>query len=144
MNVSIIRRNIRVILYYLVFGGLTTLVNIFIYWSCSHFLFLSVITSTIIAWFLAILFSYVTNRKWVFQSQAFGFYAISKEFFLFFICRGLTGIFDLVFMFVFVSLLEYNDLIIKTTANLMVIFFNFVASKFLIFRKRASLKRNNQ
>ena len=73
---------------YAIFGVLTTLVNIASYWLCAHALGMPVMASTIIAWILAVLFAYITNRKWVFLSQAEGRRAIAKEMISFFVWIG--------------------------------------------------------
>ncbi len=132
------RRHTGVVLY-LVFGGLTTLVNIVAYWACSRVLELETITGTVIAWVLAVLFAYLTNRTWVFGSYAHGIGQILLEAFAFFSCRLTTGLADLGMMWLFVVVLEFNDLAIKVIANVMVIVMNYLASKFIIFRK--SLKK---
>ena len=41
---------------------------------------------------------------------------------------------DWVIMFVFVTVLHFNDMIIKILANIIVIVLNFVLSKFVIFK----------
>lgn len=133
-----LRQHIGVVLY-LVFGGLTTLVNIAAYWVCARALTLDTLTSTVVAWVLAVLFAYVTNRIWVFGSYAHGIGQILLEAFAFFSCRLTTGLADLGMMWIFVVVLDFNDLVVKVAANLMVIVMNYLASKFIIFRK--SLKQ---
>ena len=124
------------ILLYGIFGVLTTVVNIATYWVAAHPLGLSVMVSTVIAWIAAVLFAYVTNRKWVFHSQAEGTKEIVQEVVSFFTCRLATGVVDWVCMFIFVDLLHFNDVIIKAAANVLVIILNYVASKLVIFKKR--------
>lgn len=119
---------------YAIFGILTTVVNIFSYWLCAHQLHLGVMPSTIIAWVLAVLFAYVTNRKWVFNSEARGAQAIFKEAAYFFGCRLATGFIDWGSMWLFAEVLGLNDVVIKTVANVVVIVINYVASKFVIFK----------
>ncbi len=123
---------------YAFFGVCTTLVNIASYWVCAHPLRFGTMVSTVIAWILAVLFAYVTNRKWVFNSQAETVAEITKEIISFFGCRLATGVLDWACMFVFVELLGLNDVVIKTIANVLVIVLNYVASKLLIFRKKVS------
>ena len=65
---------------YTVFGVLTTLVNIVTYWLFAHFLHMPIMTSTVLSWVLSVLFAYVTNRKWVFRSDAAAARAILREF----------------------------------------------------------------
>ena len=101
------------VILYLVFGVFTTVVNIVSYWFCAHVLGTSVMAATVVAWALAVFFAYVTNRTMVFHSEATG---------------------DWVIMFVFVTVLHFNDMIIKILANIIVIVLNFVLSKFVIFK----------
>ncbi len=123
------------VILYLVFGVLTTVVNIVVYWLCVHALGTSVMFGTVAAWALAVFFAYVTNRSMVFHSSATGKSEILKEIGSFFACRLGTGVVDWVIMFVFVTVLHFNDMIIKILANIIVIILNFVLSKFVIFKK---------
>ena len=77
---------------YMIFGVLTTLVNIAAYWLLAHPLGLPTVPSTVIAWVLAVLFAYVTNRKWVFHSEAKTRNEIIKEGVSFYLCRLLENI----------------------------------------------------
>ena len=121
---------------YAVFGVLTTVINIISYWISAHILGLAVMPSTVIAWILAVLFAYFTNRKWVFQSSAHTKAEILKELVSFFACRISTGIADIIIMYVFADVLKFNDVIIKTISNIIVIALNYLGSKLIIFRKR--------
>ena len=120
---------------YLFFGVCTTLVNVIAYWLCAHPLNLGTMRSTIIAWILAVLFAYITNRKWVFHSEAHSSKEIIKEMISFFGCRLATGVVDWGCMYFFVEVLHWNDLIVKLAANLLMIVLNYVASKLVIFKK---------
>lgn len=120
---------------YLFFGVCTTVVNVVAYWVAAHPFHWEVMPSTIFAWVLAVLFAYVTNRKWVFHSSANGSKEILKEILSFFSCRLATGIVDWLCMFIFVDVLKLNDLIIKVIANIIVIILNYIASKLIIFKK---------
>ena len=82
------------------------------------------------------LFAYITNRKYVFESKAIGFSTIIKETANFFFCRLATGLLDLAIMVVFVDLLHFNGMTIKILSNIIVIILNYVASKLLIFREK--------
>lgn len=125
----------REMILYLFFGGCTTLVNIVVYYICSR-IGLGTAVSTVIAWVLSVLFAYVTNRKYVFESKAVGFVPILKETAGFFLCRLATGLLDLAIMVVCVDLLHFNDMIIKILSNIVVIVLNYVASKLLIFKNQ--------
>ena len=66
--------------WYVVFGTLTTIVNVVVYFALEY-VGVNYIISNIIAWFLSVLFAYVTNRIWVFESKSPD---ILKEMVLFF------------------------------------------------------------
>lgn len=97
---------------------------------------LNTMASTIIAWALAVLFAYITNRKWVFHSEAKSDKEIIREVISFYGCRVVTGIVDWACMFVLVELLAWNDVFVKFSANVLVIILNYIASKVVIFKKR--------
>ena len=124
----------RDVIPYLFFGVCTTLVNMAAYWASAYPLGLSVAASTVIAWILAVLFAYVTNRRWVFRSSARTAAEIAREMASFFSCRLATGLLDLGCMFLFVDVLGWNDILIKALDNVLVVVLNYVASKLLIFR----------
>lgn len=121
---------------YIIFGGGTTLVNIFVYYICAHPLSFPTVPSTVTAWVMSVAFAYVTNRIYVFESHSRGLTAILREIVSFVGCRLLTGLMDLVVMYICVDLLHFNDLIIKIISNILVIVLNYIASKLLIFRKK--------
>ena len=120
---------------YAVFGVLTTLVNVAVYWLLAHLCSLSTLPSTILAWLAAVAFAYITNRIWVFESKAETKKEILREVLSFFGCRLATGVLDWAWMLIFVDILHINDLLMKLVANIIVIILNFVASKLFIFKK---------
>lgn len=128
-------KSIEVILY-LIFGVLTTAVNIVVYFICSRFFNFEVISSNISAWLVSVFFAYFTNRTIVFRSKTKGFSSVLKECMNFFLCRLSTGILDTVIMFVSVDLLEFNDVVMKVLSNIIVIVLNYLISKLLVFRMK--------
>ena len=118
-------------LLYIVFGVATTLVNFIAYLVLSK-LNLNVVFSTILAWVLAVIFAFFTNRKYVFNAEENGFI---KQFLGFFSTRLTTGVMDVLIMFLCVDILGYNDLLIKLLSNILVIILNYIFSKFLVFKK---------
>lgn len=134
MEIKELLKKYQGIISYLFFGVCTTLVNMIVYGFCSKIWNLDTIASTSIAWVLAVIFAYVTNRKWVFQSKACGAKAIIKEISSFFVCRILTGILDIAVMYIFVDKLHFEGMIIKLASNVLVVVVNYIASKFVIFK----------
>jgi len=135
MDIKKIIKKYKDVTLYLFFGVCTTLVNIITYWIVAHPFGFSTMVSTIFAWFIAVLFAYITNRKWVFHSTTVTSKEIVREIISFFSCRLITGIIDWVCMLIFVDILYLNDVIIKFLANILVIILNYIASKLLIFKK---------
>lgn len=136
MSIRELCQRYKDVIAYAFFGVCTTLVNVIVYWVVAHPFNMSVLLSTMIAWVVAVLFAYFTNRKWVFNSTANGFVEIAKEIVSFFSCRLVTGILDWGCMYVLVERLGFNDVVIKFLANVLVIILNYIASKLLIFKKR--------
>ncbi len=125
----------KAIIAYLFFGGCTTILNWAVYYLFYNVLNVSNVLSTIIAWFLAVVFAYVTNKKWVFDSKANDTKTIFSELIKFFLARIVTGVLDVAVMWIAVDLCEWNSNIWKLLSNIIVIVANYVFSKFLVFKK---------
>lgn len=121
---------------YVIFGVLTTIVNYVSYWLFAHPLGCGTVFSTAVAWVLSVLFAYVTNRRWVFHSEAKGANAIGKEFAAFLGARLGTGLLDMLIMYLCVDLLGWNDMVMKLASNVIVVILNYILSKFFIFKKK--------
>ena len=121
---------------YAIFGVLTTVINMAAYYVLYNVLSWSNMASTALAWFVAVVFAFVTNKKWVFDSQSMEAKVLLYELFSFFLCRIATGVFDMVVMYVAVDVMHANEMFWKLTANVLVILLNFVASKLIIFKKK--------
>lgn len=124
----------REVVMYLIFGVLTTVVNIAVYYVCAVLGEWSTAVSTIVAWIIAVLFAYFTNRVFVFQSTAKSRKSIFKECISFFGMRLFSGVLDLVIMLIFVDILHCNEMAIKVISNVIVIIINYLASKLFIFK----------
>lgn len=125
----------RDVIPYLFFGVVTTIINIVVYWFAAHILHMSTVPATVLAWIITVLAAYLTNRKWVFHSDAEGSREILAEICKFFAARLATGIFDWVFMYVTVDRLRWSDVVMKFLANVVVVVLNYIFSKWVIFRK---------
>lgn len=127
---------------YLVFGVLSTIVNIVTAGITYYVLFINlpdewkVNLSTIIAIIAAWIFAYITNKLYVFDSKTNSKKELIKEIVSFISCRGITAIVEVVLMNVFVTMLHFNYMIMKIIANIIVIILNFVFSKLFIFKNR--------
>lgn len=122
------------ILMYLFFGICTTVINIVTYWMFYISLDFPNVLSTIFSWIISVLFAYITNKLWVFESRSFGKKVLVREITTFFGARFISGIIDLAIMFLFVDMLLFPAMIIKFISNIFVVIFNYVASKVVIFK----------
>ena len=126
----------RGLILYAVFGVLTTAINIAVYALCYRVLHLPNVPSNVIAWILAVLFAFVTNKLYVFESKSLARGTVARELASFVGARLATGLLDLAVMFVGVDLLHGPDLVIKVGSNVIVIILNYVFSKLIVFRKK--------
>lgn len=126
----------REVINYLFFGVLTTVVNYVTYLVMSPFFVLTTVP-TVVAWVLSVLFAYLTNRKYVFCSHSTGRDAL-KEAGGFVTARVMSGVLDVAIMWVFADCIGFNDLVIKLLSNVVVVVFNYVASKLVVFSKKKS------
>ena len=91
--------------------------------------------ANIIAWILAFIFAFITNKLFVFESKSWEAQIAMKEFVGFLSARLATGILDTVLMWLFVSVISLDDTLSKIIINILVIIINYIASKFFIFKK---------
>lgn len=124
------------IILYVFFGGITTAINLIVYNVMYYYLDVSNMASTIVAWILAVLTAFFTNKQIVFGSSSWEWNVLMKEALRFFECRIGTGIFELIFMYLTVDLMKWSGFVMKLVVNVIVIILNYVASKKLIFVKR--------
>lgn len=128
---------------YLIFGALATVVNIATY-SIFYYLFkVNNSLSNVIAWVIAAIFAYFTNKVLVFESKVDTKKQLLKEMVSFFGCRLLTLAVDQIIMIITVDKLGINAFLMKIISNIVVIILNFVFSKLFIFKKNTETKENN-
>ena len=128
----------RAVVMYLIFGALTTAVNMAAYYICYHPLHISNLFSTALAWLAAVLFAFITNKLWVFESKSFAGKVFLRELASFFACRLATGALDMGIMYVAVDRLARNEMLWKLLSNGIVIVLNYIGSKLFVFTKKSS------
>lgn len=125
----------REVLLYLVFGGLTTLINIISFYILRK-LNIKIYTSNVIAWILSVLFAFITNKLFVFESKNKKAKENVKEVISFFSFRVLSLIFDMAFMYVMIQIFTANEMLSKVISNILVIILNYLFSKLFIFKSQ--------
>lgn len=123
------------IILYLVFGAGTTVVNIVTYYVMYDLLSVPNVPSDIAAWITAVLFAFVTNRRYVFEQTDNSSHRLLRDFVSFVGCRLATGVLDVAIMYLAVDLMHWNGLVWKIISNILVVVLNYIASKYFIFKK---------
>ncbi len=121
---------------YVIFGVLTTVVNYIIYYVFYNYTSVNYILYNTIAWIAAVLFAFITNKLFVFESKSWVLRTVGPEFLSFMGARVLSLLFENGFLLLTVDVFHMNKLIAKIIAAVFVIIFNYFASKFFIFRKK--------
>ena len=121
----------RELLFYVIFGVLTTLVNIAVYLLFTKVFGVNYLISNIVAWVLSVLFAYFTNRIWVFESTSSN---IINEISFFFGGRLFSGVVDTALMYLFIDILLVGDFISKIIIQVIVVILNYLISKLIVFK----------
>ncbi len=135
---------------YVFFGALTTLVNF------AAFKFFNVVlgeerylVSNVIAWFVSVVFAYITNKLFVFESRTWQPKEIGKEIFSFFTARVFSFVIEEIGLYVLVDLLTFDryridifgfvlggKMVSKIILAVIVVILNYFFSKLVVFRKK--------
>lgn len=121
---------------YIVFGVLTTIVNIGSFAILTSCFNMEENTANTIAIILAVLFAYFTNKGLVFNSTASTFKEKSFEFFKFMLGRAFTMVIEFSGFFLMFNIFGIHKIISKTVVTIVVIILNFFISKFFAFKKK--------
>ena len=127
----------REVIMYLIFGVLTTIISLLVYYGLVYTILnpedaLQLQIANIISWIAGVTFAYFTNRKYVFESKNKN---KIKEAGSFVLARVATLVMDMAIMFVGVTLLAFNDKIMKIISQIVVIVSNYIFSKIFVFKK---------
>ncbi len=124
------------VLAYLFFGGLTTVVNYIVYFSCRHFFSIPLEISNVIAWVFAVAFAFLTNKPFVFKSHDWSGKVVWPELISFAGCRIGSLVIESVLLTLTVRTLLWNEMLMKVIISVVVIIINYFGSKFLVFTKK--------
>lgn len=151
------------IIMYIIFGVMTTLVNWVVYTLLMKLfgsaaesqtvlftLFGRSITTKVfyifianfVAWVAGVLFAFVTNKLWVFESKSWRFGLVMKELWLFVLARLITGVLEwfgvplLWAIGLDQDLFGIDGFLAKIVVSVVVVILNYVFSKLIIFRKK--------
>ena len=109
------------VIMYLIFGVATTLVNWVVYSLLMKTSAVNMTISNAIAWFTAVVFAYITNKLFVFESKSWNVAEVWKEVVKFFGARIATGV---------------EGFVAKILVSVIVVILNYVFSKIFVFNKK--------
>lgn len=123
------------VILYIVFGVLTTIVNLASFYIMADILRWNENLSNFIAIILAILVAYITNKDMVFHSKATTLKERITEFIKFILGRAVTMVIEFAGGFVLFKL-PIPNIISKAFLTVIVIILNFFISKFFAFKTK--------
>lgn len=120
---------------YIFFGGCTTLVNLVSYAVFRYLLHIDITIANVMSIFLAILFAYVVNKIFVFESRTAGIRELLVEMGQF-IGMRLSTMFIEVFGVVYMSCIwNIPDMVSKVIIQVVVLILNYIFSKVFVFNE---------
>ena len=132
---------------YLYAGALTTAVNIISFELIRRTLSTTSVegdaiwkVAEIFAFIIAVVFAFIINKLFVFKSYNINPIRFFSEFGMFLGARMVTEVINFIIMWVMIDKKNFDELITKIIASIVVIVLNYVFSKFIIFKK----KRNEE
>ena len=127
------------VIMYLIFGVATTLVNWIVYSLLMKMSVINMTVSNAIAWFAAVVFAYITNKIFVFESKSWNPAEVWKEVVKFFGARIATGVIEigglplLYYIGVKQSIFGVEGFLAKILVSVIVVILNYVFSKIFVF-----------
>lgn len=122
------------VLLYLFFGGLTVVVSVVTYGYFTMGCHMNELVANVISWIIAVLFAFITNRIWVFDKPTDTMGAFLRQLVSFLGGRVLTLLVEEALLFVFITCLDFNSMLVKVVAQVVVIVLNYVFSKWFVFK----------
>lgn len=129
----------REVIMYIIFGVLTTLVNLIVSFVLEGPFKLDGAWASAIGIVASILFAYFTNRKMVFNTTAKGFKDNFNEFIKFILGRAVTMVIEQGGVVIFYSIMGLAFMPVKLSLTIIVVILNFFFSKFFAFKKEDCL-----
>ncbi len=103
-------------------------------------------SANVLSWICAVLFAFVTNKLWVFDSKSWKPSVAAKELGLFVSSRLATGVIEWVGLPLLISIgvdqaiLGIEGMLAKILVSVIVILLNYVFSKLFIFKRKRTIK----
>ena len=127
---------------YILWGMLPTAINYIVYLLCRDVFLMHYTVCNVIAWLVAVLFSFYLNKRFVFQSYSWAKDVVFKELGQFMIARVFSVVAETGLLFLLVEQLSLDDRVTKVIVNVAIIIANFLIGKLLIFKKKPEGEHN--
>lgn len=129
---------------YLFWGVLTTAVNVLIFSGLHLFTNMNYMINNFIAWVISVLFAYITNKAYVFHSPSKSFLSDLKEMSSFFGGRVATLVIEWILLWIGITLMHQNQILVKIFENIVVIILNYFWSKWAVFKNSTNKDQPNK
>jgi putative flippase GtrA len=126
----------RELIVYGVVGVAVTVLNIVLFWLFETTIELHYLAANGLAWVLSFIAAFYGNKYIVFRSTSSQAKRFFYELLTFFAARVISGALDMAIMFAGVDVISVNELAVKVFDNVVVIVFNYIAAKLVIFKKK--------
>jgi len=123
---------------YLFWGGVAFVLSMVLFYIFANMMMIEEQIANVITWIICVIFTYLTNRTFVFKSKTKGMKAITKEFTEFTSARLATLILENIVLLICIDLLTWHNMIAKLIGQFLVIVSNYILSKLWIFKKKES------
>lgn len=137
------------IIMYLIFGVLTTLVSwgsyaLFeiVFGTFIHGTIVLSSVANVLSWIVAVLFAFITNKLWVFESKSFKSAVLIKELVSFVGSRLATGVLEwigvplLMLIGLNQSIFGIEGMLAKVVVSVIVVILNYILSKLFVFKNK--------
>ena len=131
-----IYRKYREGLLYLFFGGLTFFMSIVVFALLNMAFGINPLVSNAVSWIVGVTFSFFTTRRWVFRAEAEGLSEILHQMGEFGAARLATLGLQELLLYIFITQIGFESMTVKVLTEIINIILNYLASKFIIFRKK--------
>lgn len=125
---------LKEVLAYVFWGVMTTLVNLGLFFLLDTVLSIPYLVANAVAIVGSILFAYVVNKLFVFESKTASWQENIREFLSFIGFRLLSGLVDMLIMWLLVDFLTLDTNLAKLATQFIIVVLNYIFSKFFIFK----------
>lgn len=125
---------------YLFWGGVAFFLSMFLFWLFASKMGWPEVFSNNVDWVICVLFTFVTNKLFVFRSKTSAPAALAREFISFVAARIFTLLLEDLIIWIGCDKMGYDSgvaqIVVKLVAQFVVIVTNYILSKLIVFRKK--------